>query len=189
MIQEMRSRLNQAHSEDMELAALQTAFLYGMEPVVSYVSQSLGAARAAAMDREDFALVVHRVFKLSAARTRLVTKFDAVLTADEPWAAVEAGLQLMLHGQAPQPPTMSTPARPLQWRPSVAHTAPWWASRRYVSMGLCALAPAVLQIRRPLGVGRNRLQVAAALLCIVLVAIAYWCYGPWRRRRPVVPRL
>ncbi len=100
MIREMRSRLNQAHSVDMELTALRTAFLYGMEPVVSYVSQSLGAARAAAMDREAFALVVHRVFKLSAARTGLVAKFDAVLTADEPWAAVEAGLQLMLQGQA-----------------------------------------------------------------------------------------
>ncbi len=95
------------------------AFLHGMEPAIQYLVASVGKTRLLSLSAVDFGDLVHRLFQAIAQRTRLNSKYAAVMESDEHWASVEAGLGLALRGDTMvlQAPTLrgSEPAQERAW--------------------------------------------------------------------------
>ena len=157
---------------------VQTAFLFGMSPVVDYLRSSLGEPRLRAMGRIDLANAVYRMFEIISQRTRLAKKFSSVLENDEAWLAIEAGLQQLARGAPALAPRGELPVVTYDWKPALTHTAPWWSSRRVISSLLFLLSIGVFQLRVFFTVGRERLYLSTVSLVFFLLGTVYWFKGP-----------
>ncbi len=188
LVTSVRARLNGKYNKGDSLSVQVRIFIYGMEPVVSYLRAGIGAAHLRAMSRTDAADHVYKLFEQIAYRTKLIKRFAEVLEDEDDWHAIVAGIALMVQGQTATRPTVSDEADPVtkSWQPAATFSAPWWTSRRWTSVWIWLVAMAVVQLRRLHEAGRTRFWYLLAAFIIVFCGLLYWQLGPDRMPRAVL---
>ena len=179
LIGAVRKRLNVRFvSMDNERVAA-SAFAFGVEPLATYMTNAVPAAKLRELSNDLFAEAVCDGFRIVASRTRLSKRFALVLDSERAWTIVEDALARVRRGASLEAPATSdgvdAPAPTGETPPP--QPAPWWARRRAVSATGALVSAMVYQARGLLELGKNRLYVAMFSLFLLLASLFFWRSG------------
>ena len=185
LIELVRRRLNAALVKGVNWA-VRRQFVHGLTPLVSYLKSSLAENDFNKLQFDGLDDAIFELYKVIAARTRLVKRYSSIVDSDEEWTEVARGLRSVARGETPAPPSaifVDKRSAREQWTPPAQG---WfcWRSRRW-TVTLWAIFGVffiylidALATWELITTGRMRIGASAFGGFLIFMGAVWWSYGP-----------